>query len=153
MRLDGFGLFVDDMAKMIRFYKDVLGFEIKEEENTSNVYLVKDGTLFLLYGRNDFEKMPNRRYEYIKGLNGHSEIALYVDTFEEVDEAYKKAVENGATSVLEPELEPWGQRTCYIVHFRNSYDRRCAFRHIKFFIFLLVVKSHILYTPSKSFSS
>lgn len=46
MRLDGFGLFVDDMAKMIRFYKDVLGFEIKEEENTSNVYLVKDGTLF-----------------------------------------------------------------------------------------------------------
>lgn len=47
--------------------------------------------------------MTNRRYEYIKGLNGHSEIALYVDTFEEVDEAYKKAVENGATSVLEPE--------------------------------------------------
>ena len=93
MRLDGFGLFVDDMAKMIRFYKDVLGFEIKEEENTSNVYLVKDGTLFLLYGRNDFEKMTNRRYEYIKGLNGHFEMALYVDTFEEVDEAYKKAVE------------------------------------------------------------
>ena len=29
-------------------------------------------------------------------------------------EAYKKAVENGATSVLEPELEPWGQKTCYI---------------------------------------
>lgn len=29
MRLDGFWLFVDDMAKMIRFYKDVLGFEIK----------------------------------------------------------------------------------------------------------------------------
>ena len=97
-----------------RFYRDVLGFEIKEEENTSNVYLVKDGTLFLLYGRKDFEKMTSRRYEYIKGLNGHFEIALYVDTFEEVDEAYKKAVENGATSVLEPELEPWGQRTCYI---------------------------------------
>ena len=108
------GLLVEDMGKMIRFYRDVLGFEIKEEENTSNVYLVKDGTLFLLYGRKDFEKMTSRRYEYIKGLNGHFEIALYVDTFEEVDEAYKKAVENGATSVLEPELEPWGQRTCYI---------------------------------------
>ena len=51
MRLDGFGLLVEDMGKMIRFYRDVLGFEIKEEENTSNVYLVKDGTLFLLYGR------------------------------------------------------------------------------------------------------
>ena len=32
----------------------------------------------------------------------------------EEDGEYKKAVENGATSVLEPELEPWGQRTCYI---------------------------------------
>jgi len=40
MRLDGFGLLVNDMAKMIRFYRDVLGFEIREPENSSNVYLV-----------------------------------------------------------------------------------------------------------------
>ena len=114
MRLDGFGLLVDDMAKMIRFYRDVLGFEIKEAEDTSNVYLIKDDTLFLLYGRKDFEEMTSRKYEYIKGLNGHFEIALYVDTFEEVDVEYKKAIEKGAVSVLEPTIEPWGQRTCYI---------------------------------------
>ncbi len=114
MRLDGFGLFVNDMANMIRFYRDVLGFEIKESENTSNVYLIKDDTLFLLYGRKDFEKMTSRKYEYVKGLNGHTEIALYVDTFEEVDAEYERAISNGAVSVLEPETEPWGQRTCYI---------------------------------------
>ena len=114
MRLDGFGLFVEDMAKMIRFYRDVLGFEIREGEDASNVYLMKDGTLFLLYGRKDFEKMTSRKYEYVKGLNGHSEIALYVDTFEEVDEEYAKATSKGAISVMEPETEPWGQRTCYI---------------------------------------
>ena len=104
MRLDGFGLFVDDMAKMIRFYKDVLGFEIKDEENTSNVYLVKDGTLFLLYGRDDFEKMTNRRYEYIKGLNGHFEMALYVDTFEEVDEAYNLGDREPAILLIRKEI-------------------------------------------------
>ena len=114
MRLDGFGLLVKDMAGMIRFYRDVLGFEIREAEDTSNVYLVKDGTLFLLFGRRDFEKLTNHRYDYIEGLNGHSEIALYVDTFEEVDASFRKAVENGAEPVLEPETEPWGQRTCYI---------------------------------------
>lgn len=114
MRLDGFGLFVDDMGKMIRFYRDVLGFEIKEAEDTLNVYLVKDGTLFMLYERDNFEKMTSRKYEYLKGLNGHFEIALYVDAFEEVDVEFEKAVAKGAVPVLEPATEPWGQRTCYI---------------------------------------
>jgi uncharacterized glyoxalase superfamily protein PhnB len=86
-----------------------LGFEIKETEDTSNVYLVKDGTLFLLYGRKDFEKMTSRKYEYIKGLNGYFEIALYVDTFEEVDSAYENAISKGAKSVLPPETETWGR--------------------------------------------
>lgn len=114
MKLEGFGLFVNDMGTMIRFYRDVLGFEIKENEDTSNVYLVKDGILFLLYGRTDFEKMTNRKYEYLKGLNGHFEIALHVDTYDDVDAEFHKAILKGATPVLEPETEPWGQRTCYI---------------------------------------
>jgi len=114
MRLDGFGLFVENMENMIKFYRDVLGFEIKEELDTSNVYLKKDGTLFLLYGRKDFEKMTNREYEYVKGLNGHFELALYVDTFDEVDEAYNRIIKQGAKPILEPTTEPWGQRTCYI---------------------------------------
>ena len=114
MKLDGFGLFVNDMGAMIRFYRDILGFEIKEAEDTSNVYLIKDDTLFLLYGRKDFETMTKRKYEYVKGLNGHFELALYVDTYEEVDKAFAVAVSKGAEPVLEPTTEPWGQRTCYI---------------------------------------
>ena len=114
MRLDGFGLFVEDMSTMVRFYRDVLGFEIKEDENTSNVYLVKDGTLFLLYGRNDFEKMTGRKYQYTRGVNGHFEVALSVDTFADVDKEYARIIAQGGRSVLEPTTEPWGQRTCYI---------------------------------------
>ena len=120
MRLDGFGLFVEDMGKMIRFYRDVLGFEIKEDENTSNVYLLKDGTLFLLYGRKDFEKMTNRKYEYLKGVNGHFELALYVDTYEEVDKEYERVIGMGAEPILEPTTEPWGQRTCYIADLEGN---------------------------------
>ena len=99
---------------MIRFYRDVLGFEIKEDENTSNVYLKKDGTLFLLYGRKDFEKMTNQKYGYAEGKNGHFELALYVDTFDEVDRAFADVISKGAEPVMEPTTEPWGQRTCYI---------------------------------------
>lgn len=85
MRLDGFGLLVEDMPTMIRFYRDVLGFEIAEYDDAVNVYLIKDGTLFMLYERKNFKKMTSRKYEYLNGVNGHFEIALNVDAFEEVD--------------------------------------------------------------------
>jgi len=99
---------------MVRFYRDVLGFEIKEEENTTNVYLVKDGTLFLLYRRTDFEQMTESKFNYAHGTNGHFEIALSVDNYAAVDKAYNDAISKGATSVMKPNTEPWGQRTCYL---------------------------------------
>jgi len=141
MKLDGFGLFVEDMATMVRFYRDVLGFEIAEGENAVNVYLIKDGTLFMLYERKNFEKMTSRKYEYIKGLNGHFEMALYVDTFEDVDKEYARIIAQGGSSVLEPTTEPWGQRTCYIADpegnlieigsFNRPFDRRTDFNGIQ----------------------
>ncbi len=115
LKLDGFGIFVKDMAKMIRFYRDVLGFEIKEDaDTTSNVYLVKDGVLFLLYGRRDFATMTGRNFHFAPEINGHYEIALSVENYAAVDDAFAAVVKKGATAVLPPTTEPWGQRTCYI---------------------------------------
>jgi len=114
MKLDGFGLFVRDMGVMIRFYRDVLGFEIREREDAENVYLEKDGTLFLLYGRKDFEKMTGRQYAFAKGIQGHTEIALGVENYAAVDRAYEDVIAKGAQPVMAPTTEPWGQRTCYV---------------------------------------
>ncbi len=114
MKLDGFGIMVDDMAVMVRFYRDVLGFEIRDDEDTSNVFLLKDGTLFLLYRKTDLEKMTGRTFSYCSGVNGHYEIALSVENYAEVDAAYAKVVAAGAVPVMEPTTEPWGQRTCYV---------------------------------------
>lgn len=114
MKLDGFGVFVRDMAAMIRFYRDVLGFDIKESEDADNVYLEKDGTLFLFYSRRDFEKMTGRSFGYAEGVNGHFEIALSVDNFDAVDQSFAEITANGGQAVMPPTTEPWGQRTCYI---------------------------------------
>ena len=114
MRLDGFGIMVDDMGAMIRFYRDVLGFEIREEENTSNVFLEKDGTLFLLYRKSDFEKMTGKKFSYVNGLNGHYEIALSVENYSAVDQTFQEVTAAGAKAVMPPTTEEWGQRTCYI---------------------------------------
>lgn len=114
MKLDGFGIFVKDMGTMVRFYRDVLGFKIQEDENTSNVYLEKDGTLFLLFRRSDFEKMTGRRFSYADNINGHYEIALSVENYAAVDSAYQDMLAKGAVPIMPPTTEPWGQRTCYI---------------------------------------
>lgn len=114
MKLDGFGILVKDMAVMVKFYRDVLGFEIKEDENAANVLLQKDGTLFMLYRRTDLEQMTGRGFSYCSGVNGHYEIALSVENYAAVDKAYEEVAAAGAEGIMEPTTEPWGQRACYI---------------------------------------
>ena len=110
MRLDGFGLIVRDMGAMIRFYRDVLGFEIRECEDTGSVYLLKDGMLLLLRERGT----PGAAAECASAPAGIMEIALSAENFEDVDRQYARALEQGAAAVLRPTTESWGQRTCRV---------------------------------------
>ncbi|WP_304683989.1 MULTISPECIES: VOC family protein [Erysipelotrichaceae] len=120
MRLDGIQLMVENMPKMVRFYRDVLGFEITEGEDTGFVYLVKDHTLFMLYKRESFEFLTCHEYNYCCGINGHFEISLSVNSFKEVDKAYEEVVAKGANAVYPPTTEFWGQRTCVITDPENN---------------------------------
>ena len=114
MKLDGIGIFVNDMPTMIRFYRDVLGFEIQEPEDAVNVYLVKDGVVFMLYPRSEFEKFAFGEFSYASGVNGHFEVALAVENYAAVDKAYDDIISKGGKPIVAPVTCPWGQRTCYI---------------------------------------
>ena len=105
---------VENLPRMVDFYRDVLGFEITYQEGMNHVFLEKDGTAFLMYGRRDFERMTCRGYQYTGGVCGHFEIALEVDSYEAVDQVYDRAVGMGAQQVFAPQTMEWGQRTCYI---------------------------------------
>ncbi|MFW5793942.1 MAG: VOC family protein [Bacillota bacterium] len=114
MKLDGFGLFVENIEKMVDFYNQVLDFKISYNPGENNVYLKKDNILFLMYGRQNFEEMVDEKFIYPKKYNGTFEIALSVANFSEVDKVFKEVIEKGAKVVMAPETMPWGQRTCYI---------------------------------------
>ena len=114
MKLDGFGIFVNDLAAQIKFYQEVLGFEIKQTSEDRNVFLEKDGTLFLMYGRRDFEDMTGAKFGFADGTNGHFEIALGVENYAAVDHTFEMVVSKGAKPIMPPTTMPWGQRTCYI---------------------------------------
>ena len=58
--------------------------------------------------------MTNQKFSYALGINGHYEIALSVENYAAVDEAFAAVTAAGAKPVMAPTTEPWGQRTCYI---------------------------------------
>ena len=51
MKLDGFGIMVDDMAVMVRFYRDVLGFGIKRKKTRQMFFLRKTGPFSCSIGK------------------------------------------------------------------------------------------------------
>jgi lactoylglutathione lyase len=107
------GLFVKDLAAMVAFYRDVMGMETDWTEGPY-ASLQSGAARLMLYGRKDFEAMTARAYEYPAGFNGTLELAFDAGDPALVDEAYRRAVQAGASSVLPPTDEPWGMRCCYV---------------------------------------
>jgi catechol 2,3-dioxygenase-like lactoylglutathione lyase family enzyme len=113
VKIDAVGLFVNDMETMVSFYRDVMGMDT-DWNGSPNAEFFTDGTRLIMYGRNNFENMTSRQFSYPSGLNGTFELAFDFPSFEDVDKEFKRLVEAGATPVLEPSNEPWGQHTAYI---------------------------------------
>ncbi len=114
LKLKAAGLFVKDMAAMVAFYRDVVGFPLEWDGVDPSVIVEQEGLRFYLFGRNDFEELTNHKYTYPSGINGTFELALDVDTPEEVDVEYDRMVRMGATPIIAPKTYPWGLRSSYI---------------------------------------
>ena len=108
------GLFTTDNGVMVDFYTDILGFETNWNGTDLDVELRLGDMRLLLFPREFFERMTDRTFTYPSGINGTMELSFDVPCFEDVDKEYMRATSMGATSIMEPTTEPWGQRTCYI---------------------------------------
>lgn len=101
-------VWVESMEPMRSFYRDVLGFLVKNDVG-SYVELENAGVRFALCERS---VMHDHSAEFRNPVHGQRfALAFRCDEPGEVDEAYKLLVERGATGIAPPQDMPWNQRT------------------------------------------
>ena len=113
MEIDCIGLFVNNMEIMVKFYRDIIGLKTKWN-GEQNADLKAGKCRLIMYGRDDFEKMVSKTFNYPKTLNGTMEIAFNLNNYDDVDKEYNRLMNLGVKSVFPPTTMSWGQRTCYV---------------------------------------
>ena len=109
----GVGLFVEDVGKMVAFYRDVLLFETDYSEGPFASFQTSNG-VFFMFDRKQFARDIGEAYSAPRGINQTMEIAIKVDGAEEVDREYRRLMALGVKSVTEPATQPWGQHNFFI---------------------------------------
>jgi uncharacterized glyoxalase superfamily protein PhnB len=110
LRSAGPSFTVNDIQQSLAFYRDVLGFTVKErwEEDGAlhGVELVAGSVSFWL-GQDDWKKGRDRE----KGQG----FRMYCGTSQDIDALARRVVERGGTLAEEPTDRPWGGRDFAVV--------------------------------------
>lgn len=84
-------LMVEDIDKMVRFYRDILGFTTDWSGGNFAEFETANGrTTLFMYSRREFAKSIGREYESPKGINQTFEIALWLPEYSDVDAEYDR---------------------------------------------------------------
>ena len=113
-RIDMLGIFVRDLVVMVKFYRDVLGFETDWDGNGPYAEFKNDGVRFSMYERTQLPGLLGQTPDYPAGLNGTFEIALDLPSSADSDRMYASVVQAGAKSVYAPRDEPWGMHSSMV---------------------------------------
>ena len=109
-------LFVEDMKKMVLFYKNIMGFDTDWDGGLWAEFKTKSGPLSLaMYDRKNFAKAVGESYYPPKGINLTMEIAIWLPKFSDVDIEYERLMALGIKSFTgKPVTFPFGIRSFYI---------------------------------------
>jgi lactoylglutathione lyase len=110
LRSAGPGFTVNDVQKSLAFYRDVLGFTVKDRWEQDGalrgVELVAGSVTFWL-GQDDWKKGRDR----VKGQG----FRMYCATAQDIDALAQRVKACGGALVEEPKDQPWGGRACAVV--------------------------------------
>lgn len=114
LRFNMIGLFVKDLAAMVRFYSDVLGIDIDWDGQGPYAEFKHEGIRFAMFERAMLPELLGRQPSYPNGINGTFELAINVGAPENVDGTFQRLVASGATPIYAPRDEPWKMRSSMI---------------------------------------
>ncbi len=114
IRFDMIGIFVNDLARMVAFYRDVLGLEIEWDGQGPYAEFKHQGIRFSMYKRSELPSLLGQAPGYPAGLNGTFELAVDYPTSAEADQAYARILAAGGKPVYAPRDEPWGMHSAMI---------------------------------------
>lgn len=84
-------LYAGDMDSMVRFYRDILGFQTDWNGGDFAEFETASGALSLfMYSRKQFAQAIGESYVPPKGINQTFEIALWLPSFADVDAEYER---------------------------------------------------------------
>ncbi|KYF59269.1 lyase [Sorangium cellulosum] len=110
--LGGVIVYVPDAVEAAAFYERAFGFERKFVSD-GNDYCEMQGDVPLGFVRE--ESLQKLLPEFVKNRPGARPAGFEIlVTSKDVDAAFARAVQAGATPVAEPHDMPWGQRVSYV---------------------------------------
>ncbi len=112
-RFSRIGIFVNDLDRMVEFYRHVLGVEVKTAGEHYALFQ-HEGIDLGMFARSILPEFLDEEPTYPSGLNGTFELSIDVPEFEDVDREFERIVEAGGKPVAEPKDVPWGQRSAAI---------------------------------------
>lgn len=111
--INAIGFAVQDMAVMVAFYRDVLGFDFDWDGGPFAAAQQKNGGYFNLYQRPDNKDLLNP-LTYPAGLNGTVQITCDIENPDDVDREYARLLAAGATPIIPPTTYPWQMRSFFV---------------------------------------
>ncbi len=113
VRLEGITLLADDVARLAKFYHEVIGFPVVVNEphyaefENNNVRLAICSKPLMADNTDAHASFTEERKGQAVELN------FECDTPEAVHELYREFIARGATPVTEPRVKDWGHTTAF----------------------------------------
>jgi catechol 2,3-dioxygenase-like lactoylglutathione lyase family enzyme len=113
-KFDMIGIFVDDIYKMVDFYKNAIGLEIDWNREGPYAEFKHEGIRFSMFERKELPHLLGNSPEFPKKLNGTFELAINVSDPKNVDTKFNEIISKGGTEIYPPRDEPWNMRSAMI---------------------------------------